>query len=49
MVDPSRTSSVGTHLSQPADPPGAAIVERIVSAAKSGRKFKVYVLIPEVP
>lgn len=28
---------------------GAALVERIISAAKSGRKFKIYVLIPEVP
>ncbi|WOO77674.1 Phospholipase D1 [Vanrija pseudolonga] len=28
---------------------GAALVERILSAAKDGRKFKIYVLIPEVP
>jgi hypothetical protein len=28
---------------------GLALVERIISAAKSGRKFKIYVLIPEVP
>ncbi|KAL1408303.1 hypothetical protein Q8F55_005109 [Vanrija albida] len=27
----------------------AALVERILSAAKDGRKFKIYVLIPEVP
>ncbi|CAK9780379.1 unnamed protein product [Cutaneotrichosporon oleaginosum] len=28
---------------------GAAIVERIVSAAKAGRPFKVFVFIPEIP
>lgn len=28
---------------------GAALVERIVSAAKDGRPFKIFVLIPEVP
>lgn len=28
---------------------GAAIVERIVSAAKAGRPFKVFVFMPELP
>lgn len=28
---------------------GAALVERVVSAAKAGRPFKIFVLIPEVP
>lgn len=28
---------------------GAALVERIVSAAKDGRPFKIFVVIPEVP
>jgi phospholipase D1/2 len=28
---------------------GAALVERILSAAKAGRKFKICVLMPELP
>jgi hypothetical protein len=31
------------------DTTGMALVQRILSAAESGRKFKVIVLIPAVP